>query len=64
MGTFALPALFLLNAASMELGAFDIRVLLAILLARYLMVAVACGMTQMMHPNAANLKGTAAYPAE
>ena len=43
VGTFALPAVFLLNAAKMDIASFDVRVLVGVLLARYLMVGLASG---------------------
>eukprot|EP00656_Telonema_subtile_P057737 TRINITY_DN9569_c0_g1_i7.p2 TRINITY_DN9569_c0_g1~~TRINITY_DN9569_c0_g1_i7.p2 ORF type:complete len:262 (+),score=61.88 TRINITY_DN9569_c0_g1_i7:132-917(+) len=58
VGTFALPALFLLNAASMDIASFDLRVLVAVLLARYIMVALASAASLLLDPTSTNPKGT------
>jgi len=57
VGTFALPSLFLLNAAQMDIAAFDVRVLVGVILARYFMIGLACGASRLLEPNATNKKG-------
>ena len=58
VGKFALPATFLLSASRLDLSAFNVRIIITVILAKYVMVAVACVAARLTDPTARNRVGT------
>jgi len=58
VGKFALPATFLLSASRLDLAAFELRVIITVILAKYVMVGVACVAARLTDPTARNRVGT------